>query len=56
MIARKINPAIIDVTGDQKWHRLRLQSVDLERYDRQSGDIELLQEEIEAELSDIKLA
>lgn len=56
MTARGIDPAIIDLTWDQKWHHLRVHSVDLERYSRQTGGIELLPEEIEAGSSNIRLA
>lgn len=41
--ARKIDPAIVDVTGDQMWHLRQVHSVNLERYDRQTGGMELLQ-------------
>lgn len=42
-MARNADIAIIDVTGDQKWDRIRVHSVYLERYGREPGGIELLQ-------------
>lgn len=47
---------IIDVTEDQKCHRLRKHNVDLKRYDRQAEGMDLLQAEIEARTSIIKLS
>lgn len=41
---------------DQKWHRLKIHSVNLERYNGQTGGMELLQAEKEAETNNIKLA
>lgn len=53
--ARKVHSNIIKATGDQKWHRVRVHSVDLERYGRESGRIELIQREMETESDGVQL-
>lgn len=55
-VARRINSNIIDVIGDQKWHRVRVHGVDLERYGRESGGIELIKWKSEAEAESVKIA
>lgn len=54
--ARRIDQTIIDVTRDQRWYELQIHSVNLVRYERQMGDMELMQAEIEAGTCNIKLA
>lgn len=56
MTGRRIDSAIINITGNQKCHRLRMHCVDLERDRRQTEVIELLQVEIEAGTDNIKLS
>lgn len=55
MIVRRTDLTIVDLTGNQKWHRLQIQTVDLERYSRQTGGIELLQAKIKEGTRIIKL-
>lgn len=44
-VTRQIDQNIIDVTGDLRWHRIRVHGVDIDRY-RHEGYMELLQHEI----------
>lgn len=56
MTFRRVDTAIIDVTRNQRCHRLPVDSVDQERNDRQVGGMKLLQEEIEVGTANVKLA
>lgn len=53
--ARQIHQDITDATGHQKWHRIRVHGVDIDRY-RHKGGKELLQDEIFYGGDSIKLA
>lgn len=48
--ARGIDSAMIDITEDQKWYRLRVYTIGPERYDNQSQSMELI---IEAETRNV---
>lgn len=52
---RRRDPAIIDITRDQKWNRLRVHSVALENYGRQAGGMKRMQDKIEVGTDSIKL-
>lgn len=52
---RRIDPNIIDATGNQKWHRVRVHGVDLDRYGRDPGGMELIQREMEAGANSVRL-
>lgn len=54
--ARKFNPYIIDVTGDQRWYHLRMYGVDIDRYGLQQDGMAKMHAEIKMGPDNIVLA
>lgn len=53
---RRVDPNIIDATGEQRWHCVHVHSVYLEQYGRELGGKELIQWEIEGGADSVMLA
>lgn len=56
LASRKYDFEFIEVTEDQRWNRLRVHIVDFNRYGLKPNGREKMQNEIEAEPDNIKLA
>lgn len=55
-VAKRVDPNVIDLMGDQKWHRFHVYGVELERYNKEPGGMDLIPREIESGADKVKLA